>query len=74
MKEQEFVFGKRNYLLMIGGLALMALGYLLMMGGGSEDPEVFNPDIFNAQRLVWAPIILVSGLVLEVYAILSAKS
>lgn len=52
----------------------MALGYLLMMGGGSEDPEVFNPDIFNAQRLVWAPIILVSGLVLEVYAILSAKS
>lgn len=74
MKEQEFVFGKRNYLLMIGGLALMGLGYLLMMGGGSEDPEVFNPDIFNAQRLVWAPIILVSGLVLEVYAILSAKS
>lgn len=53
------------------GVALIALGYLLMSGGGSDDPTVFNPEIFNRQRLTWAPMILLAGLALEVYAIMT---
>lgn len=53
------------------GVVLIALGYILMAGGGSDDPKVFNPEIFNAQRLTWAPLILLTGLVLEIYAIMT---
>lgn len=70
MQKQTFVFGKKNYLFMGVGVVLIALGYLLMAGGGSDDPTVFNPEIFNAQRLTWAPLILLAGLALEIYAIM----
>lgn len=53
------------------GILLIGLGYLLMAGGGSDDPEVFNPEIFNSRRMTFAPIILLSGLVLEIYAIMT---
>lgn len=56
------------------GILLIAIGYILMSGGGSDDPEVFNPEIFNARRLTWAPLILLSGLALEVYAIMTPSS
>ncbi len=52
------------------GIALIALGFILMSGGGSDDPNVFNEDIFNAQRLVWAPIIVLAGFVVQVFAIM----
>lgn len=55
------------------GILLILLGYILMAGGGSEDPEVFNPEIFNARRLTWAPLTLLAGLALEVYAIMTPK-
>ncbi len=53
------------------GILLILFGYILMAGGGSEDPEVFNPEIFNARRLTWAPMVLLAGLALEVYAIMT---
>ncbi len=71
MEKQNFVFGKKNYLLMVAGVVLMTIGYMLMMGGGSEDPNVFNPDIFSKQRLVFAPIFILAGLLVEVFAIMS---
>ncbi len=71
MEKQTFIFGKKNYILMIGGIALMVLGYILMAGGGSDDPEVFNPAIFSFQRIGLAPLLVVAGLVLEVYAIMT---
>lgn len=71
MQKQTFVFGKKNYLLMGLGVLLIALGYILMAGGGSDDPTAFNPEIFNARRLTWAPLILLSGLALEIYAIMT---
>jgi len=71
MQKQTFVFGKKNYILMGAGILLIGLGYLLMAGGGSDDPEVFNPEIFNSRRMTFAPIILLSGLVLEIYAIMT---
>ncbi len=70
MEKQTFVFNRKNYLLMIAGIVLMVIGYILMAGGGSDDPEVFNPDIFSARRITWAPIIILLGLVIEVFAIM----
>ena len=67
--QAEFAFGRINYILMLAGLALIFLGYILMSGGGSHDPKVFNPAIFDTQRLVIAPFVTVLGYVVEVFAI-----
>ena len=56
--------------LMIAGLVVMAAGFLLLSGGGSSDPNVFNYAMFDWQRLVAAPIVIVAGIVLEVIAIM----
>ena len=66
----NFTFGKRNYQLLIAGVIVMAIGFILMSGGGSEDPNVFSNAIFNTQRLTIAPILILTGLVIEVFAIL----
>ena len=71
MMKQTFTFGRRNYILMIVGIVLVIVGYMLMAGGGSENPEVFNPEIFNARRITWAPILIIAGLLVEIYAIMS---
>jgi len=72
-KEQaktEFVFGKKNYKFMFIGIACIALGFILMSGGGSDDPNVFNPEIFNWRRIRIAPTLILIGFGIEVYAIL----
>ena len=56
--------------LMIAGLVVMASGFLLLSGGGSDDPNVFNYAMFDFRRLVAAPIVIVAGVVLEVVAIM----
>ena len=56
--------------LMIGGLLVMAAGFVLLAGGGSDDPQVFNYDMFNFRRLVAAPIVIVAGIIVEVVAIM----
>lgn len=66
----EFIFQKRNYIFMFIGLAFIASGFILMSGGGSDDPNVFNPDIFNFRRIRLAPTLVLIGLGIEVYAIL----
>ncbi len=55
---------------MVAGLAVMAAGFLLLSGGGSDDPQVFNYAMFDFRRLVAAPIVIVAGIVLEVVAIM----
>ena len=72
-KNFELVFGTVNYILMGVGIVLLALGYILLSGGGSDDPNVFNPAMFDARRLVWAPILIVLGFVVEIVAILFKK-
>lgn len=67
---QEFIFQKKNYIVMFIGLAFIALGYILMSGGGSDDPDVFNPEIFNFRRIRVAPTLVLIGLGIEIYAIL----
>jgi len=66
----DFVFGKKNYVMMAIGIAVIALGFILMAGGGSDDPNVFNPDIYNFRRIRLAPTIVLIGFGIEVYAIL----
>ncbi len=66
-----FLFGKRNYLFMIIGIAFISLGFILMAGGGSEDPNVFNPEIYNWRRIRLAPTLVIIGLGIEIYAILA---
>jgi hypothetical protein len=66
----EFIFGKRNYKFMFIGLAFIAIGFILMSGGGSDDPNVFNPDIFSWRRIRLAPTLVLIGFGFQIYAIL----
>ncbi|WP_298924219.1 DUF3098 domain-containing protein [uncultured Allomuricauda sp.] len=66
----QFIFQKRNYLFLFIGLAFIALGFILMTGGGSDDPNVFNPDIYSFRRIRLAPTLVLIGLGIQVYAIL----
>ena len=64
------LFHKSNYMLMLGGLALIFLGYLLMSGGHQTDPNVFDEDvIYSTRRTLLAPIVILAGLGMEVYAV-----
>jgi len=65
-----FALGKENYKLMAIGFAIIVIGFILMAGGGSDDPNVFNPDIFSFRRITLAPIILLFGFAFEIYAIM----
>jgi hypothetical protein len=66
----EFAFGRENYMLVFVGLALVVLGFILMLGGGSDDPKVFNEAVYNFQRLTLAPILILAGFVVEIFAIM----
>jgi hypothetical protein len=69
-QKQEFLFGKINYTILLIGIAVIILGFILMSGGGSEDPNVFNEDIFNFRRIRLAPTTVLLGFGITVYAIL----
>ena len=66
----DFVFKKKNYMTLITSIVLILLGITLMIGGGSEDPTKFSEEIFNFQRLTLAPVLIVSGFVMGVFAIM----
>lgn len=64
------LFDRTNLLWMLGGIALMILGFLLMAGGRSEDPNVFNPDkVYSTTRITIAPIVILAGLVVLIFSI-----
>lgn len=73
-KEQDssfdFALGKQNYILMVIGFAIIVLGFILMAGGGSDDPEVFDESIYNFQHITLAPMIVLAGFIFEIYAIM----
>lgn len=71
--EKVFLFGKRAYRIMGIGLALIVLGFVLMTGGGSDDPDVFNPEIYSPIRIRVAPTFVLAGFATLVVAILVAK-
>lgn len=70
-KEKNFALGPRNYRLMLIGFAVIVLGFVLMTGGGSDDPaHLFNREMFSFRRITLAPIIVLAGFVLEICAIM----
>jgi hypothetical protein len=65
------LFTKENYIWMLIGLGVMALGFFLMAGGKSNDPKVFNDnDVYSTTRITIAPILIIGGLLLEIFAIM----
>jgi hypothetical protein len=63
-------FSRQNYYVLLAGIALIGIGYLLMIGGGSDDPNVFNPDIFSFRRITLAPMVCLAGFVTIIFAIM----
>jgi hypothetical protein len=70
MENQKEIFGKKNYQIMFVGLAFIIAGFVLMSGGDTGDETSFNPEIFNFQRITLAPILILTGFVIEVFAIM----
>lgn len=68
--KRNFVFERKNYKFMLIGIAVIVLGFILMTGGGSDDPNVFNPEIYSWRRIRLAPALILIGFGIEVYAIL----
>jgi hypothetical protein len=65
------LFGKENYKWMIIGLVVLAIGFLLMVGGKSPDPKVFNDsEVYSFRRITLSPILILAGLIIEIYAIM----
>jgi hypothetical protein len=68
---QVFLFDKENYMWMIGGVVLILMGIMLMSGGKSSDPHQFNyEEIYSFRRITLAPVVILLGFVVEVYAIM----
>ena len=69
--ENTSLFGRENYLWMLAGIALMVLGFILMAGGKSSNPNVFNDnEVYSTTRITIAPILIIAGLLVEIYAIM----
>ena len=65
------LFGKENYILMAAGLVVLALGFFLMAGGKSADPNVFDPkEVYSTTRITIAPLLIIGGFIIEVVAIM----
>lgn len=74
VSEQSVLFTKDNYKWMIIGLIILALGFFLMAGGKSPDPNVFNDnEIYSFRRITLAPILIVGGLIVEIFAIIKKQ-
>ncbi len=70
MSQKKILFGKKNYIILFLSLAIIVIGFYLMSGGGSEDPNIFNPEIFNFRRIKLAPTLVVFGFILAIFSIL----
>ncbi|HSY77727.1 MAG TPA: DUF3098 domain-containing protein [Bacteroidia bacterium] len=71
--KMQFAFDKKNYMILIGGIALLILGFILLSGGGSKDPNEFSDELFSKRRMVIAPIILMLGYITVAVAIMTKR-
>ncbi|HXK81561.1 MAG TPA: DUF3098 domain-containing protein [Bacteroidales bacterium] len=69
-EELNFALGKENYILLIIGFAIIIIGFILMSGGKAEDPAVFSEEIFNFRRITLAPLVVLFGFIIEIFAIM----
>lgn len=65
-----FAFGRDNYMIILAGVCVLILGYLLMIGGGAESPDQFNPEIFSTRRVTVAPVTLLIGFAIVLFGIM----
>ena len=70
MKKKNFLFNKNRYRLLVLSILVIGIGFLLMSGGASNDPEVFSDEIYNFRRIRLAPLIVISGFTLCIFTIL----
>ncbi len=68
--QKQFLFQTKNYRYLIVAIGFISLGFILMVGGGSEDPQVFNPEIFSFRRIRVAPTMVLLGFGIAIYSIL----
>lgn len=68
--DDKMALSKKNYVLMLVGFAVIVLGFVLMTGGGSENPDEFNYEMFNFRRITLAPILVLGGFAFEIFAIM----
>ena len=68
-KKDKMALDAKGLKLILAGLLVMVAGYILMMGGGSKDPQVFGEAMFDFRRLVAAPVVIVAGIVVEIVAL-----
>jgi len=73
-EDNGFALGKENYRLMAIGFGIIVIGFLLMLGGRSEDPNEFSEAIFSFRRITLAPIIVLAGFIFEIWAIMKKPS
>ena len=74
-ENEKMALGKQNYILLIIGFAIIVIGFILMTGGGSDDPAVFNAEeLFSFRRITLAPIIVLFGFGFEIYAIMKVTN
>lgn len=66
----KFAMSRQNYKLLLIGFGIIILGFILMAGGGSDDPNQFNEAIFSFRRITLAPIVVLAGFAFEIYAIM----
>ncbi len=69
-EKTNFALGPDNYKLLAIGFGIIVLGFILMLGGKSEDPNVFSNDIFSFRRITLAPIVVLAGFAFEIWAIM----
>lgn len=69
-KKIGFALEKENYILLAIGFGIIALGFILMAGGASEDPNTFSEEIFSFRRITLAPLVILFGFIFEIYAIM----
>lgn len=67
--QKAMPFGRQNYIIVLIGIALLALGFIFMLGGGSTDPDVFNEKMFDFQHITLSTILILAGFVVEIVAI-----
>ena len=72
-KKNNLLFKKENYKYMIIGVVFIMMGFIIMSGGGSDDPSVFKDEIYNFRRIRLAPALILIGFAIQVYAILKSK-
>jgi hypothetical protein len=68
-QKPDFLFDKVNYKILLIGIAVIALGFILMSGGGTDDPKVFSEDVFSFRRIRLAPTVVLIGFGITIYSI-----